>query len=137
MEEIRDIGTAVLSYATDTEGVLPPCDNPPHEFGGLRFCNIHQLAPALHNYLANAPADDPWGTPYLYWVDGQRAFAVISLGSDRVLADAAAVEDAISAAAAQPPFLDHPYNDCLEAEMIYLNGRFVRRPASGATECNP
>ena len=136
MKEIREIGTAILSYVTDEGGVLPTCDDSRHEFGALRFCEIHQLAPTLQNYLANAAAYDPWGSPYLYWVDDQRAFAIVSLGSDKGLANVAGFEDAISAAAAQPPFFARPDSDCLEAEIIYLNGRFIRRPASGAAECS-
>lgn len=77
--DLRDLGTAVFSYATDNDGVLPEAENV-QDLSGL-------LVP---KYIAAVPTLDGWKRPYRYlcWRDSSETgcdhFRLASAGRDGV-----------------------------------------------------
>jgi len=120
LREIRSIGTAMESFAVDN-------DRYPGPTSGLKTIGIvaGDLEPT---YIKELPRVDPWGEPYWVWSNG-KSYVIVSGGSD------AALDRGYLAGDAAAPDLEKGVETSdPKADIVFLDGQFVRYPDAKIAE---
>lgn len=133
--DLRELGVALESYRVERGG-YPPATGPAHDVGGVPFVEVATLAPALTGHLRVLASADPWGEPYRYWTSGD-AFLLVSLGADRRVTEPTYLADLVAALTTDATPISTTDSRCLEDEIVFAFGRFVRAPAEDARLCSP
>ena len=116
MREIRSIATAMESFAVDN-------DRYPGPTSGLK--TIAAVAGDLEPiYIKTLPRVDPWGQPYWVWSNG-KSYIIVSGASDAALDRSYLVGDA-----AAPDLKEGVETSDAQADIVFLDGVFVRYPRS-------
>jgi general secretion pathway protein G len=113
--EIRNVGTALMAYGTDHNGVFPPGEN------------LEEVSSALApRYLASVPTVDGWKRPLRYacWRENPSApgcdhFGIASAGRDGTF------ESEDLAQYDQEPFAVTDY----DRDIVFRDGYFLQYPA--------
>lgn len=113
--DLRDVGTAIVSYVTDNDGSLPPGQS------------LEEMSPALApKYIPSVPTVDGWKRPFRYscWQESPEAagcdhFRIVSAGRDGVF------ESEDLAAYEQGTFERTDY----DRDIVFGDGVFLQYPA--------
>lgn len=122
MGEIQTLAAACEAYALD-HGTYPGTGHDTDSYYSL--VDAEALRTLLEpSYLAKLPAVDPWGAPYGYGVSADgREYLLLCGGSDKKV-----VLTAIPT--------DEAATHCFEDDMVFENGRFLRRPDGPQKKCS-
>ncbi len=120
--EIHTLATACEAYAKD-HGTYPATGHDTDSYYSL--VDAEALRPLLEpSYLAELPAVDPWGAPYSYGVSADgREYILLCGGSDKKVALTAIPTDEAA-------------THCFEDDLVFENGRFLRRPEGPQKKCS-
>lgn len=122
VDEIQTLAAACEAYEAD-HGTYPATGHDTDSYYSL--VDAEALRPLLEtSYLPKLPAVDPWGAPYSYGVSADgREYILLCGGSDRKV-----VLTAIPT--------DEAATHCFEDDMVFENGRFLRRPDGPQKKCS-
>lgn len=130
--DVRSIGIAFDSYAVDNN-LYPTMKESEMSIGDFSLGQIRTVAEELRFYNRALPKEDPWESPYLFWSDGQN-YAIVCLGSDKILTQAAKLEELLNAIARRGEPVLSRYH-CIEDEIVFANGTMVWWPKDPIQLC--
>jgi len=137
MAEIRALATMAEAFAVDND-FYPKGGSVALTAGPYQLSKVEDLETQLLPYGQSTSPVDPWGHPYLYWVsENRQTYVLVSTGTDGLVRDPAPLKEAIDSALTRRLFRLAQRTTCLEEEVIFVAGAFVRYPANAAKECTP
>lgn len=134
VQELKTLGTACEAYLVDN-GYYPKHVGGRIRVGSRSFSPVKSVMNELGLFSRSLPAEDPWGSDYLYWSDEEQ-YVILSRGTDGQLGDPEELSELFDQALGKSQYLTVERSRCWEDELVLINGRLVRWPSNHSAECS-